>query len=317
MKLKVKDNTLEKIKTLKIKVNSLNIQFCEKGFFNPYKYFSSEDNLKSFPPNGKLKKTELDYFYYIYLNDNVVGFYRITDLYFSNKIELHGSFSLSNTFLIKSYFELTRLFVSQIFILFPAKKIQTVVNNSNKKVFRFLNYLNFIKIEGDENQKNYSLFEKPSDIKIKKIEFKPRLNSTSFNLQKYIYLDEFEKKLDYHDKCFYLNNLQNIFFRVIKISNTYFVNNKLKKKTIYRRVIHLDTSKKIGTITENQIGLLSRDIKLLNIKKTENSNLMISDNIFYLIPFFIFNPNMSKRIFTFLLCLIILVMIIIKISINL
>ena len=111
--------------------------------------------------------------------------------------------------------------------------------------------------------------------------------------------------------------LQNIFFRVIKISNTYFVNYKLKKKTIYRRVIHLDTSKKIGTITENQIGLLSRDIKLLNIKKTENSNLMISDNIFYLIPFFIFNPNMSKRIFTFLLCLIILVMIIIKISINL
>jgi hypothetical protein len=112
MKLKIKDKIEKKIKTLKVQHNDLYINYCGNNPIDIEKHFTIEDNLKSFPPYGKLEATELDYFYYIYLNESVIGFYRITDLYFKGIIELHGSFSRHDTFLIKSYFELTKEAVS-------------------------------------------------------------------------------------------------------------------------------------------------------------------------------------------------------------
>lgn len=159
MKLKRKDKIAETIKHLKVKHNSLQINYCGKIPLDIEKYFTTEENLKSFPPEGKLEATELDYFYYIMHKSSVVGFYRITDLYFNGVIELHSSFSKSNTFLIKSYFELTRIFISQIFILFPEKKIQTTVKKTNKNVIKFLFYLGFSYVSKDDN-KDFLLFKK-------------------------------------------------------------------------------------------------------------------------------------------------------------
>lgn len=164
MKLKRKDKIEKIIKTLMIQHNDLYLNYCDNEPIDIEKYFSIEDNLKSFPPLGKLEATELDYFYYIYHNESVVGFYRITDLYFKGIIELHGSFNKHNTFLIKSYFELTRLFVYNVLNMFPNSVINSCVHSENTRAIVFLNYLGFEFIEIDKSNNNFLIFEK---IKIK------------------------------------------------------------------------------------------------------------------------------------------------------
>jgi len=166
MKLKRKNNIEKIINTLKVQHNDLFIKYCKKNPTDIEKYFSFEDNLKSFPPNGIMEATELDSFYYIYHKNSVVGFYRITDLFFNNEIELHGSFNKYETFLVKSYFELTELFVNSIQNVYPNSIVSSSVHKDNKKAIMFLEYLGFELVEYDANNDKHLIFyfknKKPS-----------------------------------------------------------------------------------------------------------------------------------------------------------
>ena len=158
MKLKRKNKIEKVLNTLKVQHNDLFIKYCGKNPIDIENFFSNEDNSKSFPPNGILEATELDYFYYIYHKNSIVGFYRITDLFFNNEIELHGSFNKYDTFLVKSYFELTGLFVNSIQNIYPNSLVSSSVHKDNKKAIMFLEYLGFELVESDANNDKYLIF---------------------------------------------------------------------------------------------------------------------------------------------------------------
>ena len=158
MKLKRKDKTKKVLNTLNVQHNDLLIKYCGINPIEIENYFTNEDNLKSFPPNGILEATELDSFYYIYHKNSVVGFYRITDLFFNNEIELHGSFNKYETFLVKSYFELTELFVNSIQNIYPNSIVRSSLHKDNKKAIMFLKYLGFDLVELDANNDKYLIF---------------------------------------------------------------------------------------------------------------------------------------------------------------
>jgi hypothetical protein len=159
MKLKRKDNFEKVLKSLKVQHNDLCINYCENYPIEIEKYFTLKDNLKSFPPNGKLEATELDFFYYILHKNSVVGFYRITNLFFNNEIELHGSFNKYNTFLVKSYFELTRKFVADIQNVFHNSTVSSSVHMDNKKAIMFLEFLGFELVELDTNNNKFLIYK--------------------------------------------------------------------------------------------------------------------------------------------------------------
>ena len=215
-------------------------------------------------------------------------------MFFKGIIELHGSFNKHDTFLIKSYFELTKMFVSQIFISFPTKIIQTTVQDTNKSVIKFLNYLNFINVGKDKNKKNFLLFEKPFDMKIKVIKNQPQ--SGNCDTEKYIYLEDGESKYDYDDKCFLENKSYDKKRRIIRITNFYEEKNRKKTKSIYRKAISGNRNIRLGTTKKNEIGLLRKDLILLDISQTDNANLKISKDVFCFFAFYIFNPSYATRI---------------------
>lgn len=294
MKLKRKDKIENTIKTLKIQHNELYISYCGNNPIGIEKYFSKEDNLKSFPPDGKLEASELDYFYYIMYYETIVGFYRITDLFFKGNIELHGSFCKQNTFLIKSYFELTKVFVSNIFKAYPNKQILTIVQLNNKGVIKFLKYLNFIRVGQDKQKTEFVIFEKPFDMKVKIIKNQPKSNT--LDVDNYIYLEDGESKSDYDDKCFLENKSFKKNRRIVRITNYYEENELKKSKSIYRKAICGNRNLALGTTKKNEIGLLRRDLILMDIKQTDNANIKISKDIFCFIAFYIFNPSYAIRI---------------------
>jgi RimJ/RimL family protein N-acetyltransferase len=160
MKLKRREKTELLLSKLRIQHNNLHLHYFGNTPSGIETYFSIEDNLKSFPPHGKLEKTELDFFFYILHNNAVVGFYRVTDLFFNNEIELHGSFNKYNTFLVKTYFELTRLFVTNIQNTFTNSVVNSTVHRENKKAIVFLEYLGFEFAELDKSNDNFLIFKK-------------------------------------------------------------------------------------------------------------------------------------------------------------
>jgi hypothetical protein len=159
MKLKRKDKIEKVLKTLKVQHNDLYINYCGNYPIEIEKHFTLDDNLKSFPPNGKLEATELDFFYYILHKNSVVGFYRVTDLFFNNEIELHGSFNKYRTFLVKSYFELTRIFVTSVQNIFQNSIVSSSVYKDNKKAIMFLEFLGFELVEFDINNDKFLIFK--------------------------------------------------------------------------------------------------------------------------------------------------------------
>jgi hypothetical protein len=301
MKLRRKDKIENIIKNLKVQHNELYISYCGNNPIGIEKYFSNEDNLRSFPPDGKLKVSELDYFYYILYKESIVGFYRITDLFFKGSIELHGSFNKQNTFLIKSYFELTKIFVSNIFIVFPNKRILTMVQLTNKGVIGFLSYLNFIRIGKDKQNKNFTVYEKLYNVKVKVIKSQP--NYSTLDIDNYIYLEAGESNFDYDDKCFLETKSFNKKHRIVRITNYYEENEVKKSQTIYRKAICGNRNPNLGITKKNEIGLLYRDLIKLNIKHFDNASIKISTDIFCFISFYIFNPMCAINISIILLFL--------------
>lgn len=113
--------------------------------------FNFSEKKLSFPPDGVLINSEIEHYLDIRFENKLVGFYKITDLCFDNTIELHGSFAKADSFLIRGYFELTKLFVLKVSNDWPKFTIKSMVNKSHFKVQNFLEYLNFEieKFEGD------------------------------------------------------------------------------------------------------------------------------------------------------------------------
>jgi hypothetical protein len=268
--------------------NLLSIKYIGKYPKGIEKIFVHEDNLKNFPPNGIFEPSDLDHFYYILLKDQVVGFYRVIDLFFSDTVELHGGFNKYESFIVRSYFELTKKFVSCILSSFPEKKICTVVHVEN------ISYLNFIRLKRSEESSNYVVYYKPCDVKIKIIE--SYSNCNIINTDSFIYLKENYKLDEFHDNCFFVNETKSFFDRFIKITNYFEINGKLKSVSIYRKVLSQNRFLSLGKIQKNELGLLIGDIKQLKVTNHDNANIKISQNLESYCAFYLFHPNLKLRI---------------------
>lgn len=286
------DNEVRKLNT---KNGILYIEYCDNSILDLKKYFTDEDLIKSFPPDGILEVSELDYFFYIKCDSEVVGFYRIIDLFFDEVLELHGSFNKYDTFLVKSYFELTKIFVSQVMEMFPNKKIISLANISNTRVQRFLIYLNFIKTGYEKNNENFLTYEKIANMKVKIIK---SYNSDSIkDTKNFIYLEDGENKFHFHDTFFLENHSFSQGNRIFKITNYFDKNGTKKSKTIFRKAISGNRKRELGSLKKNEVALLPRDIAILNInKQLDNVNIKIKGKKFYILPFYWYNPSYSVRI---------------------
>lgn len=146
----------KQLSKLNISYGPLEMVYCS----NPQgieQYFSREVNLISFPPDGVVRTTELDVFYTIKLGDSIVGYYKAVDLFFDGIIELHGSYDGPRTFLLKTYFLLTKKFVSVVQNTFPDKVITVLIDKSNTKVLKLLYWLKFEK-DNDYIDSKYASF---------------------------------------------------------------------------------------------------------------------------------------------------------------
>lgn len=130
----------------------------DKSTINILPYlFTPSERLYSFPPSGIIEQSEIEHYLTILFKGKVIGFYKIIDLSFENKIELHGSFAKSNTFLVKSYILLTIAFINKIVNDWPDQTITSIANENNHKVIKFLNYLNFVKYDSNNSYINFYL----------------------------------------------------------------------------------------------------------------------------------------------------------------
>ena len=117
--------------------------------------FNHKDRKLSFPPYGIIDDSEIEYYLDIKFENKLVGFYKITYLFFENTLELHGSFAKSDSFLVRGYYELTKLFVLRVSNDWPKFKIKSMANKRNLRVQNFLEYLNFKK---EKTEGNYIVF---------------------------------------------------------------------------------------------------------------------------------------------------------------
>ena len=117
-------------------------------------YFSEDVCRKSFSGSNYPDITELDYYYLIKCEEEVVGFIRAINLFFDTTMELHGSYGYKNNSHIKSYFFLSKSFLCEIVKRFPNSKITTVVNKNNKNALHFSKWLGFVENESNENVTN-------------------------------------------------------------------------------------------------------------------------------------------------------------------
>lgn len=106
--------------------------------------FNKTDRLFSFPPDGNICRSDIEHYLDINYKNELVGFYKIIDLRFENVIELHGSFSKPESFLVRSYFNLTEKFIFKVRSAWPDHSIKSVIHKDNSKVMSFLSFLNFV-----------------------------------------------------------------------------------------------------------------------------------------------------------------------------
>tara|TARA_Y100000589_G_C27120565_1_gene616250 strand:+ start:610 stop:1377 length:768 start_codon:yes stop_codon:yes gene_type:complete len=233
-KLKIQNSTIDHIIN-NVKQNNLSLCLMQKNY-NLSSVFSEKDNKKNFPPDGNLLISDLDTFFLIKLKNEVVGFYRIINLDFEQKIELHGSFAKYNTFLIRSYYLLTKKFVEVVFSTFNNHKIESLVHRSNNEVIKFLDYLNFIKL--NEDKQGYIRFIKKGILNIS--------------------LENNRKKISIKKSV------------ILKIESYYLLENSLKKKKIYI----LYSKKNLDDLLSNKSLILNqKEIDTLHIRKKHMANV--------------------------------------------
>lgn len=109
--------------------------------------FTPKELINLFPPDGLIFKESFDHFLAIHYCNELVGYYKISILDFSNQIELHAGLVEISPFLKRSYFELTKIFVNELKALFSQYQISLWVDCNNKKILGLLNFIGFKKKE--------------------------------------------------------------------------------------------------------------------------------------------------------------------------
>lgn len=122
--------------------HGIQMEYCESPS-GIEQYFTEDVRRASFPPDGIAKIFELDIFFLIKRENEVVGYYKAVDLFFDGVIELHGSYNGPNDFLVRRYFLLSKKFVHTVQKMFPKKQIRTIIKNDNVKIVRLLQWLQF------------------------------------------------------------------------------------------------------------------------------------------------------------------------------
>ena len=131
---------------------------------NIVNHFSEEVCRKSFSGNTYPEITKLDYYFLIKNEEEVIGFFRVIDLHFESKIELHGSYGYKNNSHIKSYFVLSKLFIWEIVKRFHKRKITTVANKENKNAIHYIKWLGFVEVKPNDDVINMIDLELDKDI---------------------------------------------------------------------------------------------------------------------------------------------------------
>lgn len=134
-----------KLTMLSFSYNDLMVEY----YSSPHdinKFFSEDVCRLSFSGKKVPEITELDYFYLIKAGDEVVGFYRTINLYFDSIIELHGSYGYKDKSYLRSYLELSKIYILTTMKIFPKHMFLTLVENDNKATLHFVNWLGFYKI---------------------------------------------------------------------------------------------------------------------------------------------------------------------------
>jgi hypothetical protein len=107
--------------------------------------FTPTELINHFQPDGVISKEPFDHFLAIHYQKQLVGYYKISILDFSNEIELHAGIKLNSPFLNRSYFQLTKQFVCTIAKQFPAYDISVWVDPQNTKIQPLLQFVGFEK----------------------------------------------------------------------------------------------------------------------------------------------------------------------------
>ncbi len=109
--------------------------------------FSPAALLLHFQPDGIISLEDFDYLLAINYKQQLCGYYKVSIFDFSNEIELHAGFCSNSPFLNRSYFQLTKQFVTAIAEQFPAYDISVWVDPQNTKIKPLLQFVGFKKSE--------------------------------------------------------------------------------------------------------------------------------------------------------------------------
>lgn len=120
------------------------------------KLFAPEIRIQAFPPTGIAEPNELECYFILKINNNIVGYIKIVDLYFDGIIEVHGSYCGPKGFLVKTYFFISKKLLKKLQHTYPDKIIRTVIYKDNNNVRKFVNWLGFQEIQSDEK---YIIYE--------------------------------------------------------------------------------------------------------------------------------------------------------------
>ena len=126
-----------------------------KDISNLPSIFYKTDRILSFPPDGNICRSDIEHYLDINYKNQLIGFFKIIDLSFENVIELHGSFSKPESFLVRSYFNLTKKFILKVRSEWPDHVIKSVIHKDNSKVKSFLSFLNFVETSDNEPYVEY------------------------------------------------------------------------------------------------------------------------------------------------------------------
>lgn len=114
--------------------------------------FTQTELISHFQPDGVILKESFDHFLEIRYQKQLIGYYKISIFDFSNEIELHAGIIELRPFLMRSYFELTKLFVIEIAKQFPDHQLSIWVAKNHPKIRSLLEFVGFAKV--DTNIKN-------------------------------------------------------------------------------------------------------------------------------------------------------------------
>jgi hypothetical protein len=151
----MKKNHRKLLNQLSISQGSFTTQTFSENLKLYKSIFSPEELIAHFPPRGFIFVESFDHLLGIHYQNKLIGYYKVSIFDFSKEIELHAGIVQLNPFLNRSYFVLTKKFVSEISKQFHGYQISLWVDQSNKKILCLLDFLGFEKTEEFTLNKQY------------------------------------------------------------------------------------------------------------------------------------------------------------------